>query len=246
VRLHRDTVPGVHRIEDFGVNWYLIEDAGALTVVDAGVMPSWRSLRRTLAAIGRGQEDIRALILTHAHFDHVGFAERARRTLGVPVWCHADEVELTRHPARYAHERSRLPYALRRHALPNIARLMGSGGLARPMKEVRTFADGETLDVPGAPRVVATPGHTFGHCAFHLAERETVIAGDALVTHDPYTDTRGPRIVARAATADSERALASLERIAATGARVVLPGHGEPWRDGAAEAARLAREAGAA
>ena len=79
----------------------------------------------------------------------------------------------------------------------------------------------------------ATPSATV---ALHLPERDVVISGDALVTHDPYTDTRGPRIVARGATADSERALASLDLLASTGAGTLLPGHGEPWTGGAERA----------
>ena len=73
-----------------------------------------------------------------------------------------------------------------------------------------------------------------------------MIAGDAVVTLDPYTAKTGPRLVARAATADSARALASLDALEDTGARVVLTGHGEPWTDGAAAMMRAAREAGAA
>jgi glyoxylase-like metal-dependent hydrolase (beta-lactamase superfamily II) len=71
-----------------------------------------------------------------------------------------------------------------------------------------------------------------------------VISADALVTHDPYTDTRGPRIFARGATADSERALASLDLLAGTGAGTLLPGHGEPWTGGAESAVGEARRVG--
>jgi glyoxylase-like metal-dependent hydrolase (beta-lactamase superfamily II) len=97
------------------------------------------------------------------------------------------------------------------------------------------------LDVPGRPRVVFTPGHTAGHCALHLADRGTVITGDALVTLDPYTGHTGPQIVARAATADSAQALRSLDHLAATRASVVLPGHGEPWLEGIQAAVEHAR-----
>jgi glyoxylase-like metal-dependent hydrolase (beta-lactamase superfamily II) len=100
------------------------------------------------------------------------------------------------------------------------------------VRSVIRYTDG-VLPVPGSPRVVFTPGHTLGSCALHLADRDTVIAGDAVVTLDPYTGRTGPRIVARAATADSERNLRSLDALAATGARMVLVGHGEPWTDGA-------------
>ena len=106
--------------------------------------------------------------------------------------------------------------------------------------------DGEVLDVPGRPRVIFTPGHTDGHCALHLPDAGAVITADALVTLDPYTAKRGPRLVARAATKDVERNLASLDRILETGAQVVLPGHGEPFRSGVAAAVRMARTEGAA
>jgi hypothetical protein len=66
------------------------------------------------------------------------------------------------------------------------------------------------------------------------------------VTLDPYTASKGPRIVARSATADTERAMGSLDAIAETGATTVLTGHGPVWREGAAEAARRARAAGIA
>jgi glyoxylase-like metal-dependent hydrolase (beta-lactamase superfamily II) len=108
---------------------------------------------------------------------------------------------------------------------------------------VKRYANG-TLPVPGTPRVVFTPGHTLGHCALHLPDRDVVIAGDAVVTLDPYTGRTGPRIVVRAATADSERNLESLDALAATGARTVLVGHGEPWTGGARAIVDQARAAG--
>lgn len=113
-----------------------------------------------------------------------------------------------------------------------------------PIREVPRIGNEGTLDVPGSPLVLFTPGHTLGHVSLHLPERDAVIRGDALVTHDPYTDTRGPRIVTQGATADSERALTSLERLADTGAETLLPRHSEPWTGGAERAVQEARRAG--
>ena len=98
------------------------------------------------------------------------------------------------------------------------------------VEEVTEYGDGDVLPVPGRPRAhrharATRPGHT----ALHLPERETVITGDALVTLDPYTTLTGPRLVAKAALADSAQNLATLDRIGETGASHLLPGHGEPW-----------------
>jgi glyoxylase-like metal-dependent hydrolase (beta-lactamase superfamily II) len=91
---------------------------------------------------------------------------------------------------------------------------------------------------------VPTPGHTIGHVSFHLPDRDVLIAGDAVVTFNPYTGGHGPQIVSGAATADSAQALASLDALAATGASTVLTGHGPVWREGAAGAVEAARAAG--
>jgi glyoxylase-like metal-dependent hydrolase (beta-lactamase superfamily II) len=78
----------------------------------------------------------------------------------------------------------------------------------------------------------------------YFPERDAVLVGDALVTFDPYKGQAGPQIVARAATADSRLALASLASLAATDAGIVLPGHGEPWTGGIGSAVEGARSRG--
>jgi glyoxylase-like metal-dependent hydrolase (beta-lactamase superfamily II) len=245
--LYPNVAEGVHRIEDCYTNWYLIEEDGRLTVVDAGVPSSWSSLLEALKHLGRSPGDVEAVVLTHAHFDHVGFAERARRELRIPVYVHENDVPLTRHPWRYAMERPRaLYFATQVQALPIVATFLRNRAFwPPPLKEVVRYENG-TLPVPGSPRVVFAPGHTTGHCALHLPDRDVLLAGDAVVTLDPYTARRGPRLVARAATADTERNLRSLDALVGTGARTVLVGHGEPWTQGIEAAVAQARQRGAA
>ena len=244
--LERDVAPGIHRVEDAYTNWYLVEDGGALTVVDAGVPTSWSSFEAALRTLGRSKTDVQALVLTHAHFDHIGFAERARTELGIPVLVHENDEPLTRLPRQYAHEHWRSWYFLTQfRAFPIVAALLRSRAFwPTPVREVTRYVADGPLSVPGSPHVVFTPGHTLGHCALHFPDRDAVIAGDAVVMLDPYTAERGPKIVAGAATADSQRALDSLDALAETGAGTVLTGHGPPWRGGAMEAVLRARAAG--
>lgn len=60
-------------------------------MVDTGLPRSWASLQSALCELGRSAADIQALVLTHGHFDHMGFARRAQQELGVPVWAHFSE-----------------------------------------------------------------------------------------------------------------------------------------------------------
>jgi glyoxylase-like metal-dependent hydrolase (beta-lactamase superfamily II) len=243
--LTRDVAEGVHRVQDSYVNWYLVEDGDRLTVVDAGTPAGWKLLLGALDELGRALSDVKALVLTHAHYDHVGFADRLRRKAGVPVWLHERDVPLSRHPQIFGTERLPVVY-LKDSGLRKVGLsfLRSRAFFAPPVREVRTY-DGEgPLDVPGRPHVVFTPGHTKGHCSLHFPERGLLIAGDAIVTFDPYTGKTGPRLVAKGATNDTAQALASLDRIEALDAAMVVVGHGEPFTEGAPEAARRARAAG--
>jgi len=239
---------GIHRIEDAHTNWYLVEDGDRLTIVDAGVPTSWDSLQDALRQLGRDASQIEALVLTHGHYDHVGFAERARTELKIPVHVHSNDVPLCRHPWRYDFERFPLFYFVTQpQALPIVAEFARTRAFfPPPIKELTRHGDDGTLDVPGSPRIVFCPGHTLGHCALHFPDRDAVIAGDAFVMLDPYTGRRGPRLVARAATADVDRNLRSLEALAQTRARIALTGHGPPWREGVEAAVAQARAAGSA
>jgi len=248
-RLTRDVAPGVHRLEHAHVNCYLVEgddrDEG-VTLVDTAFPATWQPLLDALEELGRRPDELRAAVLTHAHFDHLGMARRLREERGVPVWLHPDDAHIAAHPYRYAHESSRLLYPIwYPRSIPVIGRMVRAGALTvRGLDGTRHLGPGDELDLPGRPRVVFSRGHTDGHCALHLPGRDALITGDALVTFDPYTAEVGPAVVAGAATADIETAFASLDALAATGASVALPGHGEPWTDGIGAAVALARRAG--
>ena len=240
---------GVHLLGGGRVNWWAIEDGGRVTLVDAGLRGQWRDLAPALAAIGRSLADVEAVLLTHAHGDHVGFAEKVRRR-GARIYAHGRDEHLALGPP------PRPPLSQVTGTLAWIRRpgfVRGAGfflreGLLWPERiaEVHTFADDETVDVPGRPRVLHLPGHTPGSCALVLPDRDVIFTGDALITFDLYSGRRGPRLSAHASNEDSALARESLGRLRGLDVTSVLPGHGEPCPGGVGEAARLAAAAGAA
>jgi glyoxylase-like metal-dependent hydrolase (beta-lactamase superfamily II) len=236
---------GVVRIGRASVNSYLVSADGGLTLVDAGLPAMWGQLGEALAMFGATPDDIDALVLTHGHFDHVGMARRVVAS-GAAAHVHPADRRLARHPYRYAHEAARLPYPFRfPSAIGVLASMTAAGALwVRGVTAAVDIVPGEELNVPGRLRSVFSPGHTDGHCAFVLDSHGVLFSGDALVTLDPYTGHRGPRVVARAATADSASALRSIDALEQTGAARVLPGHGEPYTGGVVAAAAAARAAG--
>jgi glyoxylase-like metal-dependent hydrolase (beta-lactamase superfamily II) len=233
--------PSLHRLGEEIVGCYLVEEAGAVTIIDAGVPAYYADLTAELAAMGRTIDDVRALLLTHGHDDHYGFAERLRVEHVVPVSIHELDAGLARREARNPSAgmgERKLGSLL--HYLVWLAR---HGAMrAKPLTEVGTFEPGATLDVPGALRVIHMPGHTPGSVAFHASAHDALFVGDALVTDAVINERHGPQICPFAA--DPDEALASLANIEPLEAHWLLPGHGSPWTDGVAAAVAAARRVG--
>jgi glyoxylase-like metal-dependent hydrolase (beta-lactamase superfamily II) len=233
-----EIAPGIRRLGSGLINAYLVEEAGAVTIVDAGAPGYWGDLVAELASMGRTLDDVRSVVLTHAHTDHIGFAERIRRDRGVPVRIHELDAAMARGEIK-ASGQSMRPFRLR----PLLGFLLYGmrRGMLRipPIKEVVTFGDGATLDVPGAPRVIHLPGHSPGSAALHVPSRNTLFVGDAFATQSVLTGATGPQLAPF--TSDSVQAAESLARLDDIDARFVLPGHGQPWTGGVAEALRVIR-----
>jgi glyoxylase-like metal-dependent hydrolase (beta-lactamase superfamily II) len=235
---------GVHRLGNELVNYYLIEDEGRLTLVDAGLPRQRSQFEAAVERLGRTPADVEAVILTHAHADHVGFAGRLQRDTGKPVYVHELDADMARTARAPKRERSMLPYLRKRATLQLFATFVREGGLPQKVADVTPFSDGDVLDVPGRPRVVHAPGHSNGCVVFHLADRGVLLAGDVLCTRNPLTGRRGPQIMSGAFNVSSVQALDSLSRLESLEAGVLLPGHGEPWTGGIPAAVAQAREAG--
>ncbi len=162
---------GIRRLGKGLVNAYLVEEAGAVTIIDAGVPGYYGELPAELAAMGRSLGDVKALVLTHGHSDHIGFAERLRKERNVPVSVHEADAALAR--GEVPNPAKGLGPTRIRPLIEFLWYTMRKGGLRIPrLVEVSTFGDGATLDVPGAPQVILVPGHTPGSAALHVAEPE--------------------------------------------------------------------------
>ena len=241
-----EVAPGVHRLGTALVNCYLVVDGGRLTLVDAG-LPAFRAqLEERVRAIGHALSDIEAVILTHAHGDHVGMAEGVRRDAPAPVHVPEAEADQARTGKPHKRDGSMLPYLRHPAAWKLFAAFArgGSGGRPTKIAQVTTFAGDGELDVPGRPRVVPTPGHSPGHVAFHLPDRGVLFAGDAMCTYYPLTGARGPQLMPKAFAFSNAQNLASLDALEPLQADVMLFGHGEPWTQGVAAAVAEARTRG--
>jgi glyoxylase-like metal-dependent hydrolase (beta-lactamase superfamily II) len=242
-----EVAESVYRLGTRWINFYLVADGAEYTLVDAGYPGYWKFLSAALDGLSAGPEAIQAVVVTHHHADHAGTAERVRSSGRARVlvgeadaWIVAGKYPSHASPGFYR-RCSVHPSGLRFIAHSALA----GGAKYRPVQCVESLREEEaTLDLPGQPRVIHTPGHTAGHYSVALVERGVLLAGDALATLDYVTGKQ--RVGLHPLNDDHNIALASLDRLEAVDADTVLPAHGDPWTGGLRSAIEITRENGRA
>ncbi|MDT3397383.1 MBL fold metallo-hydrolase [Streptomyces sp. B1866] len=228
------------------VNWILLREGTDLTLIDSGWIGDVAVLEASIRSLGRRPEDVRGVLLTHAHVDHVGGLNHLHDTYGVPVYMNPREVP---HARREHLEQATAMDVARRSWRPNVfawgLRIARAGAFTHvAVEHARPFPGDGPLDLPGRPVPVACHGHTSGHSAYHLPAAGAVATGDALITGHAISRLTGPQLLPAYFTHAPGEARASLDAVAALDADIVLPGHGRPWHGAVADAVAAARAAG--
>lgn len=220
----------VHLARGEAVNWLVVADDTGVMLIDAGYPGDRDDVLASLRELGYDAGDVRAILLTHAHIDHLGSAIWFAKTHQTPVYCHPDEVGHTKR--EYLEQASPLDVALRvwrpRWAVW-AGHVVRNGGLTRegiPTAQPLTAEVASRL--PGHPMAIPTPGHTGGHCSYLV---DGVLAsGDALVTGHPLLRRSGPQLLPAVFSHNQHDCIRSLAALALLETEILAPGHGELWR----------------
>ena len=196
------------------MNVYLIEDEGQVTVFDAGI----RGMERGIASVAARLGGVKRVVLGHGHPDHRGAAPG----LGAPVFCHPDNVADTQGDGGAHYFRfSELDW----YARPVFPRMLGvwDGG---PVQVEGTVKEGD--DVAGF-KVIDLPGHAPGQIGLWREEDRLALTTDTFYTLDPQTTRKGaPRIPHAAFNWDTDKARASIRKLAEMEPAAAWPGHADP------------------
>ncbi|AMW08456.1 MBL fold metallo-hydrolase [Streptomyces qaidamensis] len=235
---------GTYLVHGSSTNWVILTEGDAVTLVDTGYPGDREQVLASLAEVGSSPEAVVAVLITHAHNDHLGNAEYLRAAYGTPV--HLHEAEAPHARREFLHQvtiGTVLKNGWRPGVLPWAVHALRSGGTTRnPVTAPEPFPRAGALDLPGRPVPVHTPGHTDGHCAYHLPGTGVLISGDALVSGHPTSRVEGPQLLPDMFHHERPRALASLDVLAELEGELLLPGHGPVHRGPVRDAALRARD----
>ena len=222
------------------VNWTMVSDDSGVMLIDAGFPGHRDDVLTSLRELGFGPDDVRAILLTHAHIDHMGTAIWLAKTHQTPVYCHPAEVpHAKRDFLQQVSPMALAGQAWRPRWLTWSAEVMRKGGLVRAgIPGVRALSDDVAASLPGRPVAIPTPGHTSGHCSYVVDG--VLVTGDALVTGHPLLRRSGPQLLPSMFNHSDPDCRRSLEALAGAGTATLIPGHGDVWTGPIAEAVHQA------
>jgi glyoxylase-like metal-dependent hydrolase (beta-lactamase superfamily II) len=165
---------------------YALEVRGGVALIDAGWDDdrSWRALVDGLATAGIAITDVKAVLVTHFHADHLGLAGRVREASGAWVALHALDARRQTPPG----DTELIAATLRDHLTHNGVPAATARSIVRDLPIARfakqpeidvLLADEETIGLPGLDlSVIWTPGHSPGHSCFYEPGRQLLFSGD--------------------------------------------------------------------
>jgi glyoxylase-like metal-dependent hydrolase (beta-lactamase superfamily II) len=237
--VHRVPVPVPFPEAGGPANVYAIEeDGGGLSLFDAGIgtREGRDALLAGFRALGRRLGEVRRIFVSHGHIDHYGYARAAQEESGAPVYAHPRD-----HDKLLGRDRSaqRLElYAAYLDRLGAPRELLGHvrlhwqdvGRMARPLERVEPIGEGTRLRFARfSAEVLHLPGHTPGLICLWAKDQGVLFSDDHLlerVSPNPLLDLEGRAEPVHRALAEYVR---SALRARELPARLIAPGHGEPF-----------------
>lgn len=224
----QSVTPGLHILRGM-VNVYLLELEDGCALIDSGFRNGADKILGAIATIGKQPEDVRHIVLTHGHPDHIGSAAALKRATGARVYAHPIDAPIIEAGTGF---RPAKPIPGWRNAL--LFALLLKPSLKRPIEPTKVdhfLEHGASLPFAPDVTVIHTPGHDAGQVSLFWRRH-----GGVLFTADACVNIRGLGLAA--AQEDIDETLHTLRSLSSCDFDKACFGHGPPILAGADQAFR--------
>ena len=215
-----EIIEGIHRVDEASANMahanvYLVINGEELTVIDTGTSGNAKKALEYVQKLGRQPTDVKTIILTHFHMDHIGSAKELKDLTHAKVAAHAEDAD----------------YVSGKEPLPKpkniLFRVFSSFVKPVPVHVDIILKEGDRI---ANLAVIHTPGHTPGSIMLLDEERKVLFAGDTL-RYDGKKVSGAPGQF----NVDSKQVNESIAKASTLSFDIMLPGHGETLRPNASD-----------
>ncbi len=233
----REVIPGAWRIELplpwlLGtINIFLLRTDDGYLLIDCGMDTEAcaAALDAAFLDLGVAWTDVRRILLTHVHPDHIGMAPRLLKLTGAELLMHADDLEFLHEMSDSGRRGARVQRTLALAGVPVEMRRDDASAVEIERNFHRLSPDrllkcGDVFDTACGPlEVICTPGHSPGHVCLYASRHKALFSGDHMLERITPNINWHP---GKDALGDF---LDSLEKVAGIDIELVLPSHGSPF-----------------
>lgn len=206
-----EIIPGIHQIRGKFVNCHLIIQGDEIILIDTGLPGNASKIKNYLKqALNHSPHDIKTIIITHNHIDHVGSLSNMKEITGAKVAIHPADADYIR--------------GKEKHVGPNfintIIKFLQLIYRSKPVEPDILLQDGDLI---GEYQVIHTPGHSRGSICLYNSKNKAIFVGDNLQYNNGKLQSPGEKLIP-----EPEKYESSMKKLLKYDVEVILTGHTAP------------------
>jgi len=208
-----EILPGIHKVDGVNCNCYLVEGQKCgWTLIDTGMPGNAKKILSYMSGTLKCQpSDVKTIIITHGHIDHIGSLAAMKEATGAKVAAHEADADFIAGKKAMSMGKN-ISWKFR------FFRLLSPFMKAAPVQPDTLLKDND--DIAGM-KVIHAPGHTPGSICLYDKRRKVLFVGDLL-------RFLGGKVTGPPITLDEGQVRESMGRVSKLKFNVMLSGHGEP------------------
>jgi len=214
-----EIIPGIHLIRGRVSNCYIVVNEDIM-LIDTGMPGNSSKIIKYVKSLNRSPNDIKTIVITHNHFDHVGSLSKMKEITGAKIAVHPADADYIR--GKGQHVGSTFINA--------IIKLIGVIYRVKPVEPEILLQDGDLI---GEYRVIHTPGHSPGSICLYNPKNKAIFVGDNLQYREGKLHSPGEQLIP-----EPEKYKESMKKLLELDIEIILTGHTKAVTSGGSELLR--------